>query len=65
MESCYGQESDVGLTWKPQGEKSKIHKLRITLTSRKVFSRDGVSQKLIDRSNPKNLSVKCPVRVSS
>jgi small subunit ribosomal protein S20e len=33
-----------------QGEMAKIHKIRITLTSRKVSSLEKVCQELIDRS---------------
>jgi small subunit ribosomal protein S20e len=41
-----------------QGEMAKIHKIRITLTSRKVSSLE-----LIDRSKSKDLRVKGPVRM--
>jgi len=46
-----------------QGEQAKIHKIRITLTSRKVSSLEKVCQELIDRSKSKDLSVKGPVRM--
>jgi small subunit ribosomal protein S20e len=46
-----------------QGEQAKIHKIRITLTSRKVSSLEKVCQELIDRSKSKDLRVKGPVRM--
>jgi small subunit ribosomal protein S20e len=46
-----------------QGEMAKIHKIRITLTSRKVSSLEKVCQELIDRSKSKDLRVKGPVRM--
>ncbi|KAL2371126.1 40S ribosomal protein S20, partial [Blastomyces gilchristii] len=41
----------------------KIHKIRITLTSRKVASLEKVCQELIDRARSKSLNVKGPVRL--
>lgn len=46
-----------------QGDMPKIHKIRITLTSRKVASLEKVCQELIDRSKSKELRVKGPVRM--
>merc|ERR1711900_60825 len=46
-----------------QGEMAKIHKIHITLTSRKVSSLEKVCQELIDRSKSKDLRVKGPVRM--
>ncbi|TRX95704.1 hypothetical protein FHL15_003258 [Xylaria flabelliformis] len=40
------------------GEAPKTHKIRITLTSRKVQSLEKVSQELIDRAKSKDLRVK-------
>ncbi|KZZ97121.1 ribosomal protein S20 [Ascosphaera apis ARSEF 7405] len=48
---------------KDLGEGPKIHKVRITLTSRKVASLEKVCQELIDRARTKQLSVKGPVRL--
>lgn len=45
------------------GEGPKIHKIRITLTSRKVASLEKVSSELIERAKSKNLRVKGPVRL--
>ncbi|KAI0428337.1 40S ribosomal protein S20-like protein [Xylaria sp. FL1042] len=45
------------------GEAPKTHKIRITLTSRKVQSLEKVSQELIDRAKSKDLRVKGPVRL--
>ena len=54
----------------PKGDKdydnapaAKSHKIRITLTSRKVSSLEKVCQELIDRSKSKDLRVKGPVRM--
>lgn len=41
----------------------KIHKIRITLTSRNVKSLEKVCQELIDRAKNKELRVKGPVRL--
>ena len=46
-----------------QGEMAKIHKIRITLTSRNVKSLEKVCQELIDRAKNKELRVKGPVRL--
>ncbi|KAI9820816.1 MAG: 40S ribosomal protein S20 [Phylliscum demangeonii] len=45
------------------GEGPKIHKIRITLTSRKVQSLEKVCQELIERAKTKDLRVKGPVRL--
>ena len=41
----------------------KIHKIRITLTSRKVQSLEKVCSELIERAKSKELRVKGPVRM--
>lgn len=41
----------------------KIHKIRITLTSRKIQSLEKVCQELIERAKSKDLRVKGPVRL--
>jgi small subunit ribosomal protein S20e len=41
----------------------KIHKIRITLTSRKVQSLEKVCTELLERAKSKNLRVKGPVRL--
>ena len=41
----------------------KIHKIRITLTSRKVASLEKVCTELLERAKSKNLRVKGPVRL--
>jgi small subunit ribosomal protein S20e len=41
----------------------KTHKIRITLTSRKVQSLEKVCQDLIERAKTKDLRVKGPVRL--
>ncbi|KAJ5692449.1 ribosomal protein S10 [Penicillium macrosclerotiorum] len=46
-----------------QAEGPKVHKIRITLTSRKVASLEKVCQELIDRARSKSLQVKGPVRL--
>lgn len=54
------------ITDKPEkdfGEGPKIHKIRITLTSRNVKSLEKVCQELIDRAKNKDLRVKGPVRL--
>ncbi|KAJ6009186.1 hypothetical protein N7522_004202 [Penicillium canescens] len=43
------------------GEGPKVHKIRITLTSRKVASLEKVCQELIDRARSKSLQVKGPI----
>ncbi|GAB1200158.1 ribosomal protein S10 domain-containing protein [Aspergillus pseudonomiae] len=45
------------------GEGPKVHKIRITLTSRKVASLEKVCSELIDRARSKSLHVKGPVRL--
>ncbi|PSK54070.1 40S ribosomal protein S20 [Elsinoe australis] len=45
------------------GDAPKIHKIRITLTSRKVQSLEKVCTELIDRAKSKDLRVKGPVRL--
>ncbi|CAD6569430.1 40S ribosomal protein S20 [Imshaugia aleurites] len=45
------------------GEGPKIHKIRITLTSRKIQSLEKVCQELIERAKSKDLRVKGPVRL--
>ncbi|KAI9726868.1 MAG: 40S ribosomal protein S20 [Cirrosporium novae-zelandiae] len=45
------------------GEGPKIHKIRITLTSRKVQSLEKVCTELIERAKTKDLRVKGPVRL--
>ncbi|KAI0802895.1 40S ribosomal protein S20 [Xylaria sp. FL0933] len=54
--SSYNKDKDFG-------EAPKTHKIRITLTSRKVQSLEKVSQELIDRAKSKDLRVKGPVRL--
>lgn len=43
----------------------KTHKIRITLTSRKVQALEKVCRELIDRAKSKDLRVKGPVRLPS
>jgi len=45
------------------GEGPKVHKIRITLTSRNVKSLEKVCTELIDRAKSKDLRVKGPVRL--
>ena len=45
------------------GEGPKVHKIRITLTSRKVQSLEKVCTELLERAKSKNLKVKGPVRL--
>ncbi|KAH8904503.1 putative 40S ribosomal protein S20 [Coniochaeta sp. PMI_546] len=47
------------------GEAPKTHKIRITLTSRKVQALEKVCRELIDRAKSKDLRVKGPVRLPS
>jgi small subunit ribosomal protein S20e len=44
-------------------DQPKIHKIRITLTSRKVQSLEKVCSELIERAKSKELRVKGPVRM--
>lgn len=44
-------------------EQPKIHKIRITLTSRKVAALEKVCSELIERAKTKDLRVKGPVRL--
>ncbi|CZT23349.1 probable 40s ribosomal protein s20 [Ramularia collo-cygni] len=46
-----------------QGDAPKIHKIRITLTSRKVSALEKVCGELIERAKSKELRVKGPVRL--
>lgn len=46
-----------------QLDQPKIHKIRITLTSRKVDSLEKVCRELIERAKGKDLRVKGPVRL--
>jgi small subunit ribosomal protein S20e len=45
------------------GEGPKVHKIRITLTSRNVKSIEKVCTELVDRAKAKDLRVKGPVRL--
>ncbi|KIW02828.1 40S ribosomal protein S20 [Verruconis gallopava] len=45
------------------GEGPKVHRIRITLTSRNVKSLEKVCAELIDRAKSKELRVKGPVRM--
>ncbi|KAI0887064.1 ribosomal protein S1 [Annulohypoxylon nitens] len=45
------------------GEQAKTHKIRITLTSRKVTALEKVCSELIERAKSKDLRVKGPVRL--
>ncbi|KAI5793913.1 ribosomal protein S10 domain-containing protein [Peziza echinospora] len=45
------------------GEGPKIHKIRITLTSRNVQALEKVTTDLIERAKSKNLRIKGPVRL--
>ncbi|KAH0610541.1 uncharacterized protein LAJ45_03373 [Morchella importuna] len=45
------------------GEGPKIHRIRITLTSRKVQALEKVTSDLIERAKSKQLRVKGPVRL--
>ena len=45
------------------GEAPKVHKIRITLTSRKPASLEKVCSDLIERAKSKDLRVKGPVRL--
>ena len=46
-----------------QLDQPKIHKIRITLTSKKVSSLEKVCSELIERAKSKELRVKGPVRL--
>merc|ERR1711959_687722 len=46
-----------------QAEGPKVHRIRITLTSRNVKSLEKVCSELIDRAKSKDLRVKGPVRM--
>ncbi|KAK5173000.1 40S ribosomal protein S20 [Saxophila tyrrhenica] len=46
-----------------QLDQPKIHKIRITLTSRKVAALEKVCSELIERAKTKDLRVKGPVRL--
>ncbi|KAI9901976.1 hypothetical protein N3K66_003793 [Trichothecium roseum] len=48
---------------KDQGEAAKSHKIRITLSSRKVQVLERVSTEIIERAKNKDLRVKGPVRL--
>jgi len=48
---------------KDVGEQPKAHRIRITLTSRKVAALEKVCRELIDRAQSKGLAVKGPVRL--
>jgi len=45
------------------GQEVKVHKIRITLTSRNVKSLEKVCSELLDRAKSKDLRVKGPVRL--
>ncbi|KAL9616162.1 MAG: hypothetical protein Q9160_008942 [Pyrenula sp. 1 TL-2023] len=55
--------SGYGKGDKDFGEGPKIHKIRITLTSRKVQSLEKVCSELLERARSKQLRVKGPVRL--
>ena len=57
-----GSDASIELT-DIDAKYQKIHKIRITLTSRKVKSLEKVCQELIDRAKSKDLRVKGPVRL--
>jgi small subunit ribosomal protein S20e len=48
---------------KDVGDAPKSHRIRITLTSRKVQSLEKVSAELIERARSKGLTIKGPVRL--
>ncbi|KOS20286.1 40S ribosomal protein S20 [Escovopsis weberi] len=48
---------------KDVAEQPKAHRIRITLTSRKVQALEKVCRELIERSHSKNISAKGPVRL--
>jgi len=45
------------------GEAPKVHKIRITLSSRKIQALEKVCTELIDRAKTKDLRVRGPVRL--
>ncbi|KAH7361811.1 40S ribosomal protein S20 [Plectosphaerella cucumerina] len=53
----YNKDNEKG------GEAPKVHRIRITLTSRKVASLEKVCTELIERAKSKDLRVKGPVRL--
>jgi small subunit ribosomal protein S20e len=53
------QKGDKG----DQGEAPKTHRIRITLTSRKVQALEKVCTELLERAKTKDLRVKGPVRL--
>ncbi|KAH6668118.1 40S ribosomal protein S20 [Plectosphaerella plurivora] len=53
----YNKDTEKG------GEAPKVHRIRITLTSRKVASLEKVCTELIERAKSKDLRVKGPVRL--
>ncbi|KAL9114112.1 MAG: hypothetical protein Q9227_001884 [Pyrenula ochraceoflavens] len=55
--------SGFGKGEKDFGEGPKVHKIRITLTSRKTQSLEKVCSELLERARTKNLRVKGPVRL--
>ncbi|RKF80882.1 40S ribosomal protein S20 [Golovinomyces cichoracearum] len=55
---AYNKTDKEGYTEAP-----KTHKIRITLTSRKVQALEKVCQELVDRAKTKDLRVKGPVRL--
>jgi len=57
MSYAKGGDKDFG------GEGPKIHRIRITLSSKNVKSLEKVSQELIDRARSKDLKIKGPVRL--
>ncbi|KAH9431519.1 40S ribosomal protein S20 [Pyricularia oryzae] len=57
IKMSYNKDKDFG------GEAPKTHKIRITLTSRKVQSLEKVCTELIERAKSKDLRVKGPVRL--
>jgi small subunit ribosomal protein S20e len=48
---------------KDYGEAPKVHKIRITLSSRKVKALEKVCTELLERAKTKDLRVKGPVRL--
>ncbi|KAF3161265.1 40S ribosomal protein S20 [Orbilia oligospora] len=53
----------LGKDSKDAGDAPKEHRIRITLTSRKVKSLEKVCKELIERARSKDLRVKGPVRL--
>lgn len=58
--SCYYEVANANT---PPPTTQKTHKIRITLTSRKVQSLEKVCTELIERAKGKDLRVKGPVRL--